>query len=163
MRCHAIVAQRGAWLQLPEVTLGIVPGIGAMVVPYRRWPQAAGLFHGMLRDAERVRATQAHEAGIVAALADDYPSLIQKALQQVHALAGRPRAKLDGAVTIAPFPAAKGKYSDEVTRIIEEAVRAAAQAPTLAEALEIGYQAFGRSACTSAAREGISAFLGGAG
>jgi enoyl-CoA hydratase/3-hydroxyacyl-CoA dehydrogenase len=162
MRCHAIVAQRGAWLQLPEVTLGIVPGIGAMVVPYRRWPQAAGLFHGMLRDAERVRATQAHEAGIVAALADDYPSLIQKALQQVYALAGRPRATLDGAVTIAPFPAAKGKYSDEVTGIIEEAVRAAAQAPTLAEALEIGYQAFGRSACTSAAREGISAFLGGA-
>jgi enoyl-CoA hydratase/3-hydroxyacyl-CoA dehydrogenase len=162
MRCHAIVAQRGAWLQLPEVTLGIVPGIGAMVVPYRRWPQAAGLFHGMLRDAERVRATQAHEAGIVAALADDYPSLIQKALQQVYALAGRPRATLDGAVSIAPFPAAKGKYSDEVTGIIEEAVRAAAQAPTLAEALEIGYQAFGRSACTSAAREGISAFLGGA-
>ena len=162
MRCHAIVAQRGAWLQLPEVTLGIVPGIGAMAVPYRRWPQAARLFHGMLRDAERVRATQAHEAGIVAALADDYPSLIQKALQQVHALAGRPRATLDGAVAIAPFPAAKGKYSAEASAIIEEAVRAAAQAPTLAEALEIGYRAFGRSACTSAAREGISAFLGGA-
>jgi enoyl-CoA hydratase / 3-hydroxyacyl-CoA dehydrogenase len=161
MRCHAIVAQRGAWLQFPEITLGIAPGIGAMVVPYRRWPQAAGLFHGMLRDAERVSAAQAHEAGIVAALADDYASLIRKAVQQVEALAGKPRTALDAAVAIAPFPPGKGKFDREVTGIIEQAVRAAAQAPTLAGALEIGYQAFGRSACTSAARAGISAFLGG--
>ena len=42
MRCHGMVAERRAWLQLPEVTLGIVPGIGAMVVAYRRWPSAAG-------------------------------------------------------------------------------------------------------------------------
>ena len=161
MRCHAIVAQRGAWLQFPEVTLGIAPGIGAMVVPYRRWPQAAHLFHGMLRNAERVSAAQAHEAGIVAALADDFASLIRKAVQQVEALAGRPRPRLDGAVAIAPFPQDKGRFSAEVTGIIEQAVRAAAQAPTLGEALEIGYRAFGLSACTSAAREGISAFLGG--
>jgi enoyl-CoA hydratase/3-hydroxyacyl-CoA dehydrogenase len=145
---------------LPEITLGIAPGIGAMVVPYRRWPQAAGLFHGMLRDAERLPAARAHEAGIVAALADDYSSLIQKALLQVQALAGRKRPPLDGAVAIAPFPAGKGRFNAEVTAIIEEAVRAAAAAATLAEALEIGYQAFGSSACTSAAREGISAFLG---
>jgi enoyl-CoA hydratase/3-hydroxyacyl-CoA dehydrogenase len=162
MRCHAIVAQRGAWLQFPEITLGIAPGIGAMVVPYRRWPQAAGLFHGMLRNAERLDAARAHEAGIVAALADDYSSLIQKALQQVHALAGQRRPTLDGVAKISPFPGEKGKFSGEVTGIIEQAVRAAAEAPTLADALEIGYQAFGRSACTSAAREGISAFLGGA-
>lgn len=161
MRCHAIVAQRGAWLQLPEITLGIAPGIGAMVVPYRRWPQAASLFHGMLRNAERVSAAQAHEAGIVAALADDFASLIRKAVQQVEALAGRPRPRLDGAVAIAPFPSGKGKFDSEVTGLIEEAVRRAAEAPTLAEALEIGYRAFGLSACTSAAREGISAFLGG--
>ncbi|TAK86188.1 MAG: 3-hydroxyacyl-CoA dehydrogenase/enoyl-CoA hydratase family protein [Betaproteobacteria bacterium] len=162
MRCHAIVAQRGAWLQFPEITLGIAPGIGAMVVPYRRWPQAANVFHGMLRDAERLNAARAYEAGIVAALADDYASLIQKALQQVRALAGKRRAALDGAIKIAPFQPGKGKYSGEVAAIIEQAVRAAAGAPTLADALEIGYQAFGRSACTSAAREGISAFLGGA-
>src|SRR5690606_18115227 len=35
MRCHSLVAVRDASMQLPEVTLGIVPGIGAMVVPYR--------------------------------------------------------------------------------------------------------------------------------
>jgi enoyl-CoA hydratase/3-hydroxyacyl-CoA dehydrogenase len=42
--------------------------------------------------------------------------------------------------------------------LIERAVREAAAAPTLAAALEIGYRAFGESACTAAAREGIAAF-----
>ena len=49
-------------------------------------------------------------------------------------------------------------YSREVVGIIEDAVRAAAAAPTLCAALEIGYAAFARSACTAAAREGITAF-----
>lgn len=161
MRCHSIVAQKSAWLQFPEITLGIAPGIGAMVVPYRRWPQAADLFHGMLRNAERLDAQRAHEAGIVAELADDYPSLIRKALAQVHALGGKRRGALDGTIKVTPFPAGQGKFSAEVSGIIEHAVQAAAQAPTLADALEIGYRAFGASACTGAAREGISAFLGG--
>jgi len=161
MRCHAIVAQREAWLQFPEITLGIAPGIGAMVVPYRRWPQASALFHGMLRRAERLDAAKAHEAGIVAELADDYASLIRKAVARVHALVGKRRATLDGPVSIASFDATAAgatAYSREVAGIIEDAVRAAAAAPTLAAALDIGYAAFGRSACTAAAREGIAAF-----
>jgi enoyl-CoA hydratase/3-hydroxyacyl-CoA dehydrogenase len=161
MRCHAIVAQREAWLQLPEITLGIVPGIGAMVVPYRRWPQAASVFHGMLRRAERLDAVRAHEAGIVDELAEDYTSLVERAVARVHALAGRRRAALDGAVVLAPLEpltVSEPRFSTEVTGIIEQAVRAAAGAPSLAAALEIGYQAFGRSACTAAAREGIRAF-----
>jgi enoyl-CoA hydratase/3-hydroxyacyl-CoA dehydrogenase len=161
MRCHALVAHREAWLQFPEITLGIAPGIGAMVVPYRRWPRASALFHDMLRHAARLDAAAAHEAGIVAELADDYASLIGKAVARVHALAGEPRAALDGPAAIAPFAATAAPaatLSREVTGIIEEAVRAAAAAPTLAAALEIGYAAFGRSACTAAAREGIAAF-----
>jgi enoyl-CoA hydratase/3-hydroxyacyl-CoA dehydrogenase len=160
MRCHAIVAQRGAWLQFPEITLGIAPGIGAMVVPYRRWPQAAALFHGMLRRAERLDATRAHEAGIIAELADDYASLIRQAVARVHALAGKRRAPLDRPVAIMPFDAvdAAQPFSREVVGIIEDAVRTAAAAPTLATALDVGYRAFGRSACTAAAREGITAF-----
>ena len=63
MRCHALVAQRGAWMQLPEITLGILPGIGAMVVPYRRWPAAAAVFHGMLARAERLSAGAGARAG----------------------------------------------------------------------------------------------------
>jgi len=160
MRCHAIVAQRDAWLQFPEITLGIAPGIGAMVVPYRRWPRAAALFHRMLRNAERIDAASAHEAGVVAELADDYGALVKRAIARVHALAGDRRATLDAPVTIAPFePAAQAaRYSRQVSGIIEDAVRAAASAPTLAAALEIGYRAFGASACTAAAREGIAAF-----
>ena len=60
MRCHGLVAERRAWMQLPEVTLGIVPGIGAMVVPYRRWPSAAGVFHGMLHACRALWARCAH-------------------------------------------------------------------------------------------------------
>jgi enoyl-CoA hydratase/3-hydroxyacyl-CoA dehydrogenase len=42
--------------------------------------------------------------------------------------------------------------------LMEDAIRGAAAASTLASALEIGYRAFGASACTAAAREGIGAF-----
>ena len=45
--------------------------------------------------------------------------------------------------------------------ILENAVRDAAQAATLDAALEIGYRAFGASALTAAAREGIGAFQEG--
>ena len=164
LRCHALVAMRDAWMQFPEITLGILPGIGAMVVPYRRWPGAGAVFHGMLRRAEKLTAARAHELGIVAALADDQAALVARAIAEVHALAGRPRATPDGAVAIPPldageFVAANGMaLSPTVTGLMDDAIRAAARAPTLAAALEIGYRAFGQSACTAAAREGIAAF-----
>jgi len=165
MRCHAIVASRGAWFQLPEITLGIVPGIGAMVVPYRRWPAAGAVFHGMIRRAERLAAERAHELGIVDELADDTASLVRQAAARVRALAGNPRAGLDGAVAVAPFEpmepkAANGQaLSREVIGLLEQGVRDAAAATSLGAALEVGYRVFGRVACTAAAREGISAFL----
>ena len=87
MRCHSIVALRDAWMQLPEITLGIVPGIGAMVVPYRRWPQASDDFHGMLRQADRLQAGRAFELGVVDQLADDTQGLVQAAVARVKALA----------------------------------------------------------------------------
>ncbi|MCU0806221.1 MAG: enoyl-CoA hydratase-related protein, partial [Burkholderiales bacterium] len=163
IRCHAIVAVRSAFLQLPEITLGIVPGIGAMVVPYRRWPAAAETFHAMLRRAERLTAERAHALGIVDALADGYGELVRTAVARVHALAGRRAEMASGPVAIPPFapmePASAGgqALSREALAILEDAVRAAAAAPALPEALEIGYRAFGASACTAAAREGIQA------
>jgi enoyl-CoA hydratase/3-hydroxyacyl-CoA dehydrogenase len=42
-----------------------------------------------------------------------------------------------------------------------EAISNAAKADSFESALEIGYTAFGDSACTAAAREGISAFSEG--
>lgn len=167
MRCHGIVALKDAWMQLPEITLGIVPGIGAMVVPYRRWPQAAAAFHGMLRRAERLPAVKACELGVVDALADDLPGLIKAAVARVQALAGRLSGIAQGAVSLAPLDqvaptAASGQpLSREVMGILEQAVRDAAAAGTLNEALEAGYRAFGASACTAAAREGIGAFQEG--
>jgi enoyl-CoA hydratase/3-hydroxyacyl-CoA dehydrogenase len=103
MRCHGIVALKEAWMQLPEITLGIVPGIGAMVVPYRRWPQAAATFHGMLRRAEKLKAVEAHKLGVVDALADDLPGLIAAAVARVRALAGRPSPIAAGAIALAPL------------------------------------------------------------
>jgi len=164
MRCHALVAMRDAWMQFPEITLGILPGIGAMVVPYRRWPAAAAVFDGMLRRAEKLTAVRAHELGIVAALAGDQHMLVAQAIGEVHALAGCPRALAVGAVAVPPLDtvepvAANGMaLSPTVIGLMEDAIRAAARAPTFAAALEVGYRAFGQSACTAAAREGIAAF-----
>ncbi|MFA6445406.1 MAG: 3-hydroxyacyl-CoA dehydrogenase NAD-binding domain-containing protein [Sterolibacterium sp.] len=167
MRCHGIVALKDAWMQLPEITLGIVPGIGAMVVPYRRWPKAAATFHGMLRRAERLSAQRAFELGMVDALADDIGGLIALATARVNALAGKLSGIAGGSVALEPLPpvdakAASGQtLSREITGIVEQAVRDAAAASSLDAALEIGYRAFGASACTAAAREGISAFQEG--
>ena len=163
MRCHAIVAQKRAWLQLPEVTLGIVPGIGAMVVPYRRWPHATATFNAMLRQAERLKATRAHELGIVSGLADDYASLIAMAAARVGELAGKvtPIGDAPVAVGIEPVEARSSNgqvLSRECIDIMERAIREAAAAPSFAAALEAGYRAFGKSACTGAAREGITSF-----
>ena len=164
MRCHAIVAARDAWMQLPEITLGILPGIGAMVVPYRRWPGAAATFHAMLRRAEKLTAARAVELGIVSALADAPHDLVRAAIREVRSLARDGARIAEGAVAIPPFEAvapvsASGMpLSPTILSLMEDAIRGAAAAPTLAAALDVGYRAFGRSACTPAAREGISAF-----
>lgn len=165
MRCHALVAQRSSWMQLPEVTLGIVPGIGAMVVPYRRWPGAATVFHGMLVRAERLSAARAFELGVVDALAEDFDALIRLALERVHALAGRLEPIAQGRVKIPPIHPGAARAADgralsaSVIGLIISAVGEAARQTTLEKALDVGYRAFGAAACTAAAREGIAAFL----
>jgi enoyl-CoA hydratase / 3-hydroxyacyl-CoA dehydrogenase len=164
LRCHGMVALRDAWMQFPEITLGILPGIGAMVVPYRRWPDAGAVFHGMLRRAEKLTAVRAHALGIVDALADDPHALIDTAIARVRTLAGRRHAIAEGPLEIVPFDAAASvaengmALSATAIALMERAIHEAAAAPTLAAALEVGYRAFGQSACTAAAREGIAAF-----
>ena len=165
MRCHGLIAERKAWMQLPEVSLGIVPGIGALVVPYRRWPQAATTFHAMLTQAARLRATEAHALGVVDALADGMDALMAQALAQVRALAKTGVTPVADSASAPPdfddaaALAADGQtLSASVVELIRSAVLRAAAAPTLAAALEIGYQAFGAAATTAAAREGIDAF-----
>ena len=165
LRCHGIVALRDAWFQLPEVTLGIAPGIGAMSVPYRRWPAAAAVFHDMLRLARKLKAERAHELGIVDGLAEDSQALIALAVQRVQELAGALPTIPDAPVELGELPAAEPRNDFErsldgqVIEIIEGAIGACAAAPSFSEALELGYSAFGVSACTDAARERITAFV----
>jgi enoyl-CoA hydratase/3-hydroxyacyl-CoA dehydrogenase len=167
MRCHALVATRDAWMQFPEINLGIVPGIGALAVPYRRWPTAAAEFHRMLLGAEKMTAARAHELGIVDALFDDVHSLILGAAERVRSLPARPH-RLDGPVSIPLVEPSQArqfqgerKLSAEVAEIMANAIAHAAVATSLKDALEIGYEAFGRSGCTAAAKEGITAFAEG--
>jgi enoyl-CoA hydratase/3-hydroxyacyl-CoA dehydrogenase len=135
-----------------------------MVVPYRRWPKAATVFHDMLRLAQRLPADKAHALGVVDELADSYETLIKQAVQRVRKSAGAGVRIAEGAVDIASVAdvetpvARKLPLSSEVVGIIGRAVHDAARASTLTEALEIGYAAFGATACTDAAREGIAAF-----
>jgi len=165
IRCHRIVATRKAWFQFPEVTLGILPGIGGLVVPYRRWPHGSSVFHNMLRLAERLTDQKAEDLGIVSTLADDYYQMIQAAVEQVRKTAGQIRRIPDGPVEISPIEpiespmAGNLRLSDQVVGIITEEIRSAARASSFEEALEIGYKAFGKVSCTDAAKEGISAFI----
>ncbi|EQD28240.1 fusion of 3-hydroxyacyl-CoA dehydrogenase and enoyl-CoA hydratase, partial [mine drainage metagenome] len=102
-RCHRIVATRQAKLQFPEIGLGIVPGIGGIAVPYRRWPQAAELFHRMLQQAERIDAQTAAHYGVLE-LCEDLTDLIPSAVARVHALVGRLPAPVVGPVRISAPP-----------------------------------------------------------
>ena len=167
IRCHGIVAVENAWLQFPEITLGIAPGLGGMVVPYRRWPAAAATFHTMLLKAEKMTAAQALDLGIIDKLGDNHAALLSGAVQLVRELADKPHTLADTPVSITSPAAGKDeplsftgqRLSAAVSAIIRQAIVDAAAAPSLDEALEAGYGAFGRTACTAAAREGISAFI----
>jgi len=165
IRCHRLVATRNAILQFPEITLGILPGLGGCVVPYRRWPRAAALFHEMICLARPLKASEAAERGIVSGLADDYADLIAKAVAEVHALQARLPRTADGPVDVPPLTlpdppmAANQLLSCEAVGITVRTIQAAASAANLQDALEIGYRGFGEIACTAAAKEGITAFL----
>ena len=167
IRCHGIVTVEKAWLQFPEITLGIAPGIGGMVIPYRRWPQAAAAFHSMLLRAEKMAAAEAHELGIIDELADTHDALLPGAIRLVRELAGKRRALADAPVSIGPPPAGEEeprsfdgmRLSESVCAVIRQAIGDSAAAASLDEALELGYAAFAESAATAAAREGIGAFM----
>ena len=156
-----------AYFQFPEITLGILPGIGGCIIPYRRWPQSSAAFHDMIRFGKVLRVEEAKDAGMVSAICTDYANLIETAVAEVKALEGNIERIPDGEVKIAPIAstdepmAGKLPLSREVVAIIDKTITDGAAARTLAEALKIGYEGFGATACTEAAKEGISAFQEG--
>jgi enoyl-CoA hydratase/3-hydroxyacyl-CoA dehydrogenase len=165
IRCHKIVAAKTATLQFPEISLGILPGIGGCVVPYRKWPQGAELFHEMICLAKPLKAEEALEVGMVAKIADDYPSLIQAAVEEIHNLQGNISRISDGKIQIPEIKvpdqpmAGKQMLSKEAVAIAVRTIQNGAATESLNLALEVGYKGFGEIACSDAAREGISAFL----
>jgi len=165
IRCHGIVALNKAMFQFPEITLGILPGIGGCIVPYRRWPAGAAQFHDMLLTGKPLFAPAAHEAGMVSALAEDYGSLIRAAVAEVEKLKDSLPGIPDGRVEIPPVEvpespvSGKLPLSREAVSITAETIEEGCKAETFAEALEVGYKGFARTGCTDAAKEGISAFL----
>jgi enoyl-CoA hydratase/3-hydroxyacyl-CoA dehydrogenase len=165
IRCHRIVAMQNAVMQFPEITLGILPGIGGCVVPYRKWPQGAEIFHDMICLGKPLSIQAAAEAGVVAETVEDFPALMAAAIHQVNALQDNIPRISEGKIDIPEIklpgePKAGGQpLSKEAVSITRQTIKAAAEATGLAEALEIGYRGFGEIACTDAAKEGISAFL----
>ncbi len=165
IRCHRLVAVKQAFFQFPEITLGISPGIGGCVVPYRRWPKAATLFHEMICLAKRIYAKEAAEIGMVSALAENYWEMIRSAVEEVKRLGGNIPKIPEGKVSIPDIQlpdhpvAGKLALSKEALLVLVKIIKDAAAAETLTEALEIGYLGSGEIACTEAAKEGITAFL----
>jgi len=165
IRCHSLVAMEKAFLQLPEITLGMIPGMGGVVIPYRKWPQAAAKFHAMIGKAERMTVKEAIEIGIAKKTASCFPDLIDAAIAEVNRLqANIPRIK-EGPAEIPPFtvpdaPMAEDlPLSKEILGIIGGVINKAAKAKTLAEALEIAYLGAGDISCAKDCKEGVTAFL----
>lgn len=165
IRCHSIVATRNAVFQFPEITLGILPGIGGCVVPYRKWPKGASLFHEMICLGRRIGVEEALNIGMVDEAAEDYSDLIGKAVNLAGTGGDAVKRIPDGRVQIPPIeipskPMAGGlALSKEALSIIVKTIEAGAAAEHLSDALEIGYAGFGEIACADAAQEGITAFL----
>jgi enoyl-CoA hydratase/3-hydroxyacyl-CoA dehydrogenase len=165
IRCHSIIALHHATFQFPEITLGILPGIGGCVVPYRKWPEGAALFHQMICFARKITAQEAADIGMVRQIKGDYVEMIEAAVDEVHNLEGNiaaiPDSKIDIPEIAIPHEPKAGNMplNKEALSIIADTIQRAAAADSLAKALEINYQGAGDIACTEAAREGITAFL----
>jgi enoyl-CoA hydratase/3-hydroxyacyl-CoA dehydrogenase len=165
IRCHAIVATKNASFQFPEIALGILPGIGGCVVPYRKWPRGAELFHEMICLGRPLGVEEAVDVGMVTQIADDYAALISAAVETVNNLQGKIDRIPEGKVEIPQFKipqepkSGKQALSKEAVSLAAKVVGDSAATANFNDALEIGYKGFGEIACTDAAKEGISAFL----
>jgi enoyl-CoA hydratase / 3-hydroxyacyl-CoA dehydrogenase len=164
-RCHSMVAMEKAFMQLPEITLGMIPGMGGVVIPYRKWPKAAAKFHAMIGKSERLTVQEALEIGIVKKTTKTFSELIDAAIAEVNRLQGNIPRISDGPVEIPPFvvpevPVAGDlPLSKEILGIIGGIINKAAAAKTLAEALEIAYLGAGDISCAADCKEGVNAFL----
>ncbi len=165
LRCHSLVADKDAFFQLPEITLGILPGMGGAVIPYRKWPHASETFNAMIGAAKRLTVKEAQEIGIVKQVTSGYIEMIDAAISEVNRLIGNVPRISDAPVNIVEFTvpenpvAGKMALSKEALSIVARVVNQAAAAGSLEAALEINYQGSGDISCIDASKEGVYAFL----
>jgi len=165
LRCHSMVADGAAFFQLPEITLGILPGMGGAVIPYRKWPHASETFNAMIGEAKRLSVKEAAEIGIVSKITNGYREMINAAIAEVNRLAGNVPRISDKPVKIAEFKVPESPLSNklplskEALSIVARVVNQGAAAESLKVALEINYQGSGDISCIDASKEGVSAFL----
>jgi len=165
LRCHSMVADRKAFFQLPEITLGILPGMGGVVIPYRKWPQAAETFHAMIAEGRRLTCKEAEEIGIIKKVTNGYMDMIRAAVAEVDRLVGQVPRIPDAPVSIPEFKVPENPkagdlpLSKEALSIVARVVNEAAAADKLEAALEINYQGSGDISCIDAPKEGVFAFL----
>lgn len=165
LRCHSLVADAAAFFQLPEITLGILPGMGGTVIPYRKWPHASATFNAMIGEAKRLSVKEAQEIGIVKQVTNGYIEMIDAAIAEVNRLVGQVPRITDKPVKITEFKVSdnpmsgKTPLSKEALSIVARVVNQAAAADSLEAALEINYQGSGDISCIDASKEGVYAFL----
>ncbi|MBN1908066.1 MAG: enoyl-CoA hydratase/isomerase family protein [Deltaproteobacteria bacterium] len=163
--CHSIVADKRAFFQFPEITLGIFPGMGGVVIPYRKWPHAHNKFNTMVSQAERLTGVDAEKLGIVTKLTGGYMNMISAAIDEVNRLIGRVPKISAKPVEMPQFiPPAEPKSGDmplskEAVTLAVDVVRDAAKAESFKDAMEISYSYSGRISCMDAIQEGVTAFL----
>ena len=165
IRCHGMVAVKNALFRFPEITLGILPGIGGCVVPYRKWPKGTDTFNEMICLGKPLTAVEALDIGMVSKLADNYRDMIDDAIGEVADLQENINQIPDGPIDIPEIVIPEGDdspaatLSKEAILITVDTIKKCAAAGNFDEALEAGYNGFGETACLEAAKEGITAFL----
>ena len=163
--CHSMVADKRAFFQLPELTLGILPGMGGAVLSYRKWPHAAEKFHAMIGQAKRLTCKEADELGMIAKVTNDYKGMIQAAIGEVSRLVDSVPRITDHPVSIPEFTvpdkpmAGDLPLSREALEIVGKVINEGAAADSFKAAMEITYHYSGEISCIDAPKEGVFAFL----
>ncbi len=165
MACHSMVADKRAFLKLPEITLGIVPGMGGAVIPYRKWPGAFEKFHAMITQAEPLTSDEGKNLGMFAGITDNYLDMIHAAGNEVDRLAGNIPRIADAPVNIPEYKLPEDpksgdlELSREALTLLAKIINEGSRAESFSRAMDITYQVTGEISCLDASREGIFAFL----
>ncbi len=165
MGCHSIVADKKAVFQLPEVTLGIFPGMGGLVIPYRKWPKACKKITAMITQAERLTCPEAGELGIVSRVTEGYLDMIKASIDEVNRLIGRvpripDRPVLMPVCSAPPEPRAGDvELSKRHIEIVTSVINECAAADSIKKAMDISHTYLGEMFCSETVKEGVSAFL----